>query len=68
MTPPIPGSLPALQSVPPRGVLFGGLLGIGKTLLVRALPASFRSNGTGISFFVRKDADALSKWVGEAER
>ncbi|KAI0269336.1 hypothetical protein BC834DRAFT_820278 [Gloeopeniophorella convolvens] len=53
---------------PPRGVLFHGPPGTGKTLLARALAASCRSNGKGISFFMRKGADVLSKWVGEAER
>ncbi|KAH8105428.1 AAA-domain-containing protein [Cristinia sonorae] len=53
---------------PPRGVLFHGPPGTGKTLLARALAASCRSNGKGISFFMRKGADILSKWVGEAER
>ncbi|KAI0059309.1 AAA-domain-containing protein [Artomyces pyxidatus] len=53
---------------PPRGVLFHGPPGTGKTLLARALAASSRSNGKGISFFMRKGADVLSKWVGEAER
>ncbi|KZT23205.1 AAA-domain-containing protein [Neolentinus lepideus HHB14362 ss-1] len=53
---------------PPRGVLFHGPPGTGKTLLARALAASCRSNGRGISFFMRKGADCLSKWVGEAER
>ncbi|EJD00736.1 AAA-domain-containing protein [Fomitiporia mediterranea MF3/22] len=54
--------------VPPRGVLFHGPPGTGKTLLARALAASCRANGRGISFFMRKGADVLSKWVGEAER
>ncbi|KAG1740223.1 AAA-domain-containing protein [Suillus paluster] len=53
---------------PPRGVLFHGPPGTGKTLLARALAASCRSNGKGVSFFMRKGADCLSKWVGEAER
>ncbi|KAA1479104.1 AAA-domain-containing protein [Dentipellis sp. KUC8613] len=53
---------------PPRGVLFHGPPGTGKTLLARALAANCRSNGKGISFFMRKGADVLSKWVGEAER
>ncbi|KAJ3737779.1 hypothetical protein DFJ43DRAFT_1046313 [Lentinula guzmanii] len=53
---------------PPRGVLFRGPPGTGKTLLARALAASCRSNGKQIIFFMRKGADALSKWVGEAER
>ncbi|KII83379.1 hypothetical protein PLICRDRAFT_148152 [Plicaturopsis crispa FD-325 SS-3] len=53
---------------PPRGVLFHGPPGTGKTLLARALAASCRTNGKAISFFMRKGADCLSKWVGEAER
>lgn len=53
---------------PPRGVLFHGPPGTGKTLLARALAANCRSNGKSISFFMRKGADCLSKWVGEAER
>jgi len=43
-------------------------LGTGKTLLARAL-ANECSNGTQkVSFFMRKGADCLSKWVGESER
>jgi SpoVK/Ycf46/Vps4 family AAA+-type ATPase len=54
--------------VPPRGVLFHGPPGTGKTLLARALAASVGSGGRKITFYMRKGADALSKWVGEAER
>ncbi|KAF7799964.1 hypothetical protein EIP86_011207 [Pleurotus ostreatoroseus] len=57
-----------LDVTPPRGVLFHGPPGTGKTLLARALAASCRANGKNISFFMRKGADCLSKWVGEAER
>jgi SpoVK/Ycf46/Vps4 family AAA+-type ATPase len=53
---------------PPRGVLFHGPPGTGKTLLARALAASVGSGGRKITFYMRKGADALSKWVGEAER
>ncbi|WVQ73329.1 hypothetical protein IAR50_002897 [Cryptococcus sp. DSM 104548] len=53
---------------PPRGVLFHGPPGTGKTLLARALAASCSNGNTKISFFMRKGADVLSKWVGEAER
>jgi SpoVK/Ycf46/Vps4 family AAA+-type ATPase len=53
---------------PPRGVLFHGPPGTGKTLLARALAASIGSGGQKITFYMRKGADALSKWVGEAER
>lgn len=53
---------------PPRGVLFHGPPGTGKTLMARALAASCSTEGRKISFFMRKGADCLSKWVGEAER
>ncbi|KAI9789873.1 MAG: hypothetical protein M1835_001382 [Candelina submexicana] len=53
---------------PPRGVLFHGPPGTGKTLLARALASSVSSHGRKVSFYMRKGADALSKWVGEAER
>ena len=53
---------------PPRGVLFHGPPGTGKTLLARALSASVSSGGKKVTFYMRKGADALSKWVGEAER
>ncbi|KAF7556750.1 hypothetical protein G7046_g6220 [Stylonectria norvegica] len=53
---------------PPRGVLFHGPPGTGKTLLARALANSIGSGGRKISFYMRKGADALSKWVGEAEK
>ena len=53
---------------PPRGVLFHGPPGTGKTLLARALANSVGAGGKKISFYMRKGADALSKWVGEAEK
>lgn len=53
---------------PPRGVLFHGPPGTGKTLLARALASSVSSSGRKVTFYMRKGADALSKWVGEAER
>ncbi|KAF2756365.1 AAA-domain-containing protein [Pseudovirgaria hyperparasitica] len=53
---------------PPRGVLFHGPPGTGKTLLARALASSVSSGGQKVTFYMRKGADALSKWVGEAER
>lgn len=53
---------------PPRGVLFHGPPGTGKTLVARALAASCSTDGQQVSFFMRKGADCLSKWVGEAER
>lgn len=54
--------------VPPRGVLFHGPPGTGKTLLARALANSVSTQGRKVTFYMRKGADALSKWVGEAER
>lgn len=53
---------------PPRGVLFHGPPGTGKTLLARALSNSIGLGGRKITFYMRKGADALSKWVGEAEK
>lgn len=53
---------------PPRGVLFHGPPGTGKTLMARALAASCSTSTRKITFFMRKGADCLSKWVGEAER
>ncbi|KAI5207903.1 AAA-domain-containing protein [Aureobasidium subglaciale] len=53
---------------PPRGVLFHGPPGTGKTLLARALASDLSTDGQKITFYMRKGADALSKWVGEAER
>lgn len=53
---------------PPRGVLFHGPPGNGKTLMARALALSCLTNERKITFFMRKGADCLSKWVGEAER
>src|SRR3954468_23372117 len=56
------------QITPPRGVLFYGPPGTGKTLLARALATSCSSENQKVAFFMRKGADCLSKWVGEAER
>lgn len=54
---------------PPRGVLFVGPPGTGKTLMARALAnEGSRSCHPRITFFMRKGADILSKWVGESER
>ena len=59
----------------PKGVLFHGPPGTGKTLVARILAAqcSMGTNPDGtprkkVSFYMRKGADCLSKWVGEAER
>ena len=42
--------------------------GTRKLLVTRALAASASRAGRKVSFFMRKGADILSKWVGEAER
>jgi hypothetical protein len=53
---------------PPRGVIFYGPPGTGKTLMARVLANVCGKAGQPVSFFMRKGADCLSKWVGEAER
>ena len=53
---------------PPRGVLFYGPPGTGKTLMARALVNECSVGDTKVSFFMRKGADVLSKWAGEAEK
>ncbi|XP_077295772.1 ATPase family AAA domain-containing protein 2-like isoform X2 [Arctopsyche grandis] len=54
---------------PPKGVLFHGPPGTGKTLLARALANECSlQGGQKVSFFMRKGADCLKKWVGESER
>ena len=56
------------KMAPPRGVLLHGPPGTGKTLIARAFAASCSRAGAQVSFFMRKGADVLSKWVGESER
>ncbi|KAL6257281.1 hypothetical protein P5V15_012209 [Pogonomyrmex californicus] len=53
---------------PPKGVLFHGPPGTGKTLIARALANECSQGNKKMSFFMRKGADCLSKWVGESER
>uniref|UniRef100_UPI0037E9202F ATPase family AAA domain-containing protein 2-like n=1 Tax=Semicossyphus pulcher TaxID=241346 RepID=UPI0037E9202F len=53
---------------PPRGCLFYGPPGTGKTLVARALANECSHGSRKVSFFMRKGADCLSKWVGESER
>ncbi|KAJ8013224.1 hypothetical protein DPEC_G00051050 [Dallia pectoralis] len=53
---------------PPRGCLFYGPPGTGKTLVARALANECSQGDKKVSFFMRKGADCLSKWVGESER
>ena len=51
-----------------RGCLFYGPPGTGKTLVARALANECSHGDKKLSFFMRKGADCLSKWVGESER
>jgi ATPase family AAA domain-containing protein 2 len=53
---------------PPKGVLFFGPPGCGKTLMARALANTCSKVGQPVAFYMRKGADVLSKWVGEAEK
>ncbi|XP_065332811.1 ATPase family AAA domain-containing protein 2-like isoform X1 [Cloeon dipterum] len=53
---------------PPKGVLFHGPPGTGKTLLARALANECSQGTSKVTFFMRKGADCLNKWVGESER
>ncbi|KAM8841468.1 ATPase family AAA domain-containing protein 2-like isoform 2-T2 [Spinachia spinachia] len=53
---------------PPRGCLFYGPPGTGKTLVARALAHECSHGNRKVSFFMRKGADCLCKWVGESER
>eukprot|EP00887_Chlorella_sp_A99_P007781 scaffold20.g7781.t1 len=54
---------------PPRGILFHGEPGTGKTLAARALTgACAKYSPQPVTFFARKGADCLGKFHGEAER
>ncbi|NXO80601.1 ATAD2 protein, partial [Sitta europaea] len=57
-----------LKIEPPRGCLFYGPPGTGKTLLARALANECSQGHTRVTFFMRKGAECLSKWIGESER
>jgi SpoVK/Ycf46/Vps4 family AAA+-type ATPase len=49
-----------------HGLIFH--IGTGKTLIARALANECSQGDRKVSFFMRKGADCLSKWVGESER
>ncbi|NXR61209.1 ATAD2 protein, partial [Rhadina sibilatrix] len=57
-----------LKIEPPRGCLFYGPPGTGKTLLARALANECSQGHMRVTFFMRKGAECLSKWIGESER
>ncbi|KNC48346.1 ATPase family AAA domain-containing protein 2 [Thecamonas trahens ATCC 50062] len=63
-----PETFAALGLHAPAGVLFHGPPGTGKTLMAQAVANAASASGTPVAFFMRKGADCLSKWVGEAER
>ena len=48
---------------PPKGILFSGPSGTGKTLMAKAL-----SGETGMTLIVVDPPTLLSKWVGESEK
>lgn len=53
----------------PRGVLFYGPPGTGKTLVAGAVAAECsKSSNRKVSFYVRKGADCLNKYIGETEK
>ncbi|KFO57336.1 ATPase family AAA domain-containing protein 2, partial [Corvus brachyrhynchos] len=57
-----------LKIEPPRGCLFCGPPGTGKTLLACALANECSQGDMRVTFFMRKGAECLSKWIGESER
>lgn len=63
-----PKEFEKFKMTPPKGVLFHGPPGTGKTLVARVLAAQCSRPGKKVAFYMRKGADCLSKWVGEAER
>jgi hypothetical protein len=52
----------------PKGVLFHGPPGTGKTAMARALAGTCNKSDRKVAFFMRKGSDVLSKWLGETER
>ncbi|GFH06041.1 PHD-type domain-containing protein [Haematococcus lacustris] len=64
-----PDLMQAMGIDPPRGILFHGVAGSGKTSAVRALAGELAKQAPRpVAFYVRKGADCLGKYVGDAER
>ncbi|KAM7502954.1 hypothetical protein LguiB_001858 [Lonicera macranthoides] len=63
-----PNFFTSYNITPPRGVLLCGPPGTGKTLITKALACAASKVGQKVSFYMRKGANVLSKWVGEAKR
>merc|ERR1719375_2384240 len=63
-----PGMFTSLGIQSPKGMLFHGPPGTGKTLMVRCLAGSLKKAGLNVTLFIRKGADVLSKFIGEAEQ
>jgi len=63
-----PSEFKKFKITPPRGVIFHGPPGTGKTLMARILASEASKHGKQVSFYMRKGADCLSKWIGEAEK
>ena len=63
-----PEAFEKLGVAPGRGVLLHGPPGTGKTAAVRALLGAAARGPHPLAFFSRKGADALGKYMGEAER
>lgn len=49
-------------------ILHRRVSGTGKTLIARALANECTFGCRKVSFFMRKGADLLSKWIGESEK
>ena len=63
-----PEAFERLGVSPGRGVLLHGPPGTGKTAAVKALLGAAARGPRPVSFFSRKGADCLGKYMGEAER
>ena len=63
-----PEAFAALGVAPGRGILLHGPPGTGKTAAVRALVGAAARGPRPVTFFNRRGADCLGKYMGEAER